>query len=179
MHRKIVIGVMGGAKENRCSLDVAFKLGVLIADAGWILLNGGRDTGVMNAAARGARSRGGLTVGILPGRDRSGISLAVDIAILTGMGDARNCINVLSSDVVIACTGGLGTLSEVALALKNERTVILLGFEGRGPVLAPWERRGRLLRAATPGEAICLVREVLRASSRTGEPTARESGEEE
>jgi hypothetical protein len=80
----------------------------------------------MDAVNRGVRQAGGLTIGVVPGADRSFISDAVDVAIVTGMGSARNNINVLSSDVVIACgAGGAGTASEIALALKSKRPVIL------------------------------------------------------
>jgi hypothetical protein len=80
----------------------------------------------MDAASRGAQDAGGLVVGVLPGGDRTGMSNAVDIPIITGIGHARNVINVLSSTVVIACGMGLGTASEVALALKCNIPVILL-----------------------------------------------------
>ena len=80
----------------------------------------------MNAANKGAKSANGLTVGILPGNDTRGISEAVDIAIVTDMGNARNNINILSSDVIIACGMGTGNASEIALALKANKQVILL-----------------------------------------------------
>jgi hypothetical protein len=125
--RKIMIGVMGpgdGASESDCVN--AYELGKLIAQEGWVLLTGGRNAGVMDAASTGAKAANGLTVGILPTADDSGISNAVDIAIITGMGNARNNVNVLSSDVVIACGMGAGTASEVALAIKANKSVILL-----------------------------------------------------
>ena len=115
-----------GEKATSNDLENAYKLGQLIAQQGWILLTGGRKAGVMNAASEGAKSVGGLTVGILPGKDSQGISEAVDIAIFTDMGNARNNINVLSSDVIIACGIGAGTASEIALAVKNGKQVILL-----------------------------------------------------
>jgi uncharacterized protein (TIGR00725 family) len=98
----------------------------MIAQQGWVLLTGGRKAGVMDAASQGAKSVDGLTIGILPGKDSQGISEAVDIAIFTDMGNARNNINVLSSDVIIACGIGAGTVSEIALALKSHKKVILL-----------------------------------------------------
>jgi len=101
-------------------------VGQLIAAAGWVLLTGGRNSGVMHAASQGAQQAGGLTVGILPTADRAMMSDAVDIAVLTDMGSARNNINVLSSQVVIACGMGAGTASEIALAIKAQKTVILL-----------------------------------------------------
>lgn len=125
--RKIIIGVMGpGEKATANELQNAYALGKLIAQQGWILLTGGRNVGVMDAASNGAKSSNGLTIGILPSDNRNGISEALDIAIFTDMGNARNNINVLSSDVVIACGMGAGTASEIALALKGNKKVILL-----------------------------------------------------
>jgi len=125
--RKTIIGVMGpGEKATKNDLQNAYELGKLIAQQGWILLTGGRNTGVMDAASKGAKSSNGLTIGILPSNNRDGISQAVDIAIFTDMGNARNNINVLSSDVVIACGMGAGTASEISLALKGNKKVILL-----------------------------------------------------
>ncbi|MEM6401488.1 MAG: TIGR00725 family protein [Cyanobacteria bacterium P01_D01_bin.116] len=125
--RKIIIGVMGvGEKATSNDLENAYNLGKMIAQQSWILLTGGRKSGVMDAASQGAKSVDGLTIGILPGKDDKGISEAVDIAIFTDMGNARNNINVLSSDVIIACGIGAGTVSEIALALKSNKQVILL-----------------------------------------------------
>jgi uncharacterized protein (TIGR00725 family) len=125
--RKPVIGVMGpGAGATDVDLRNAFDLGRHIATKGWILLSGGRDEGVMDAVNRGAKSAGGFTVGVMPGADDDSTSAAVDISILTGMGSARNNINVLSSAVVVACGMGPGTASEVALALKAKKNVVLL-----------------------------------------------------
>ncbi len=125
--RKIIVGVMGpGANATASDLQNAYDLGQIIAQQGWVLLTGGRNLGVMNAASLGAKAANGLTIGILPTNNTNHISEAVDIAIVTGIGDARNNINVLSSDVVIACGMGAGTASEIALALKGNKKVILL-----------------------------------------------------
>jgi uncharacterized protein (TIGR00725 family) len=128
MKRRIIIGVMGaGKRASKTDVEAAFLLGKLIAERGWIVLSGGRNAGVMDAVSRGAKAGGGLTVGILPGGDARDASPAIDIPIITGMGSARNNINVLSSDVVIACgTGGAGTFSEIALAIKAQKPVVLL-----------------------------------------------------
>ena len=80
----------------------------------------------MDAVSKGAKSADGLTIGILPGENQDGMSSYVDIAIFTDMGNSRNNINVLTSDVVIACGIGAGTASEIALALKANKQVILL-----------------------------------------------------
>jgi uncharacterized protein (TIGR00725 family) len=126
--RKPIIGVMGsGDKAREVDIKTAFELGSLIAQQNWVLLSGGRNNGVMDAVNKGANSSGGLTIGVMPTKDNDLISEAVDIAIITDMGSARNNINVLSSDVVVACgIGGAGTASEIALALKSNKPVILL-----------------------------------------------------
>lgn len=125
--KRTVIGVMGpGETATAIDLDYAYQLGQLIAEKGWVLLTGGRASGVMEAANQGAKLAEGLTVGILPNQDTVGASDAVDIAILTNLGNARNAINILSSDLIIACGMGAGTASEVALAIKENKTIILL-----------------------------------------------------
>lgn len=128
--RKTIIGVMGPGKQaTAADLQNAYQLGQLIAQKGWVLLTGGRNVGVMDAASIGAKSANGLTIGILPGDNSEGVSEAVDIAIATDLGNARNNINVLSSDIVIACGMGAGTASEIALALKANKQVILLSSD--------------------------------------------------
>lgn len=128
MARRFVIGVMGaGDRAREADVGLAFELGAAIAGEGWVLLSGGRNTGVMDAVNRGAHSRGGLTIGILPDSDKASASESVDVAVVTGLGSARNYVNVLSSDVVVSCgMGGAGTASEIALALKSGKQVILL-----------------------------------------------------
>lgn len=116
---------MGGANLSDSEYHLVYELGKHIAQSGWILLNGGRDAGVMRASAEGARAGGGTTLGILPGTQKEQANPFIDIAVMTGMGDARNAINILSSDVVIACRGGAGTLSEMALALKANKPIVL------------------------------------------------------
>ena len=115
-----------GNNPEEQDLQAAYELGKMIARHGWVLLTGGRSAGVMEAASKGARKEGGLTVGILPGEDRKQMSEFVDIPILTGMGSARNNINVLTADVVVASGMGMGTTSEIMLALKANKHVILL-----------------------------------------------------
>ena len=125
--RKTVIGVMGpGDGATKKDTTCAYESGKLIAQNGWVLLTGGRVEGVMDAASRGAKDAGGLVVGVLPTPDTQGMSEAVDVAIVTGMGSGRNSINVLSSDVIVACGIGAGTASEIALAIKAGKQVILL-----------------------------------------------------
>lgn len=156
--RKLVIGVMGpGEGAIASDREMADRLGRLIAEAGWVLLTGGRKTGVMEAASRGAKAAGGLVVGILPGNDTRGVSEAVDLAIVTDLGNARNNINVLSSDAIVACGMGLGTASEVALALKNGKFIVLLNCDRETRDF--WLRLGggKVAIAESPESAIALV----------------------
>ncbi|MBW4653556.1 MAG: TIGR00725 family protein [Kaiparowitsia implicata GSE-PSE-MK54-09C] len=118
------MGLGETASDVLCS--AAYVIGQRIAEQGWVLLTGGRAIGVMDAASRGAKAAGGLTIGILPGATVDGASDYLDIPIVTGLGHARNTVNILSCDLVIACGMGLGTASEIAIALKSERPVILL-----------------------------------------------------
>lgn len=128
--RRIIVGVMGpGDDALQKDIDTAYELGRMIGKKGWVVLSGGRNVGVMDAVSRGAQSAGGLTIGILPSSDFSSASDSVDIAIMTGMGDGRNNINVLSSDVIVVCGMNPGTASEVALALKIRKKVILINAQ--------------------------------------------------
>lgn len=158
--RKPVVGVMGGSKATAEVAEMARRLGTLIAQNGWVLLNGGRDCGVMAASAAGAREAGGLVIGILPDTTTTRAAPDLDVAVVTGMGDARNVINVMSSDVVIACPGALGTWSEIVLALKHGKHVIVLGFEP-GPDLTRHAKRGQFSHVGTPEEAVEQVAAVL------------------
>jgi uncharacterized protein (TIGR00725 family) len=129
MARRPIVGVMGAGDEaSETDMRLAETLGQLVASEGWALLTGGRNVGVMQAASRGAkRVSGSLVIGVLPS-DKDVVSPDVDVAILTGLGNARNAINVLSSQVVVAVgVGGAGTASEAALALKAKRPLVLLG----------------------------------------------------
>lgn len=157
---RTIIGVMGGAVIDEPTAENASALGRLIAEQGWVLLTGGRNAGVMAAASRGAHEADGLVVGILPGDSTTGAAAHVDIVIPTGMGDARNAINVLASQVVVALPGGAGTLSEVALALKAGRSVVTLGFP-LGSAFGRYYDSGQLRDAVTPIEAVALIRSAL------------------
>ena len=158
--KRVIVGVMGGGSADAAQAERAYRLGQLIAAEGWVLLNGGRRAGIMEASARGAFEQGGLTVGILPDADTGHMSPYVQIPILTGMGSARNYINALSSHVMVACPGGAGTLSEIALALKHGRPVVLMGMEV-GDLFAEYQAQGRLKKAATPEETIAAIKSYL------------------
>ena len=160
MHKPFIIGVMGGGSASSDAVAAAYELGRLIAGQGWILLNGGRRAGIMDASAKGAADQGGITVGILPDETDAQVSEHIQIPILTGMGSARNVINVLSSHVVVACPGGTGTISEIALALKYGKTVILLNFD-TGGIFDSYRRSGRLLEIESPAAAVARIKQIL------------------
>jgi uncharacterized protein (TIGR00725 family) len=158
--RRRVIGVMGAGSPSPENYSAAQELGRLVAERGWVLLTGGLPAGVMAAACAGAKQvSGSLTLGILPTAS-GGQGGDVDIAVFTGMGEARNAINVLSSDVVVACgVEGPGTTSEVALALRAGKPVILLGASAEARIF--FRGVGRCLEAGSAKQAIRLVQEQL------------------
>lgn len=96
-----------------------------MAERGAVVVCGGLG-GVMAAACRGAKAAGGRSVGILPGDDRRQANQWVDVALATGLGEARNAVVVRSADAVIAVADGYGTLSEIALALRQGLPVVTL-----------------------------------------------------
>jgi len=122
------IVVIGSALiRDKKTEELCERLGFLLAKNGYIVICGGR-SGVMEAVCRGAKQGGGITVGILPDKGQSA-NPYLDIVIPTGMGNARNAILVLCSHIVIAVGGELGTLSEISLALKEGKKVMVLKTE--------------------------------------------------
>lgn len=126
MSRTAYIGVVGPGEASPAELALAEQVGAGLASLGAVVVTGGLG-GVMEAACRGARSRRGRTLGILPGDDRDAANGWVEIVVATGMGELRNGLIVRASDALVAVGGGHGTLSEVAFALKLGRTVVGLG----------------------------------------------------
>ncbi len=120
--RLLVLAVLGPGQATAELERVAERVGRCAAAAGWAVLTGG-GPGVMAAACRGAIAAGGTTVGVLPvaGPTADYPNPWVKVAVFTGAGSARNAFNVLSADLCVAIGGGLGTLSEIALALKAGR----------------------------------------------------------
>ncbi|MGD0116370.1 MAG: TIGR00725 family protein [Dehalococcoidia bacterium] len=121
----MMISVVGGDKASADVLAVAEEVGRELAERGCALVCGGRG-GIMEAACRGARSRGGHTIGILPTANRRDANDYVEFPVVTGLGSARNAIVALSGDAVIAIDGSYGTLSEIALALVFGKPVVSL-----------------------------------------------------
>ncbi len=134
MHGPCVAVCGPGTDATAGELAWAEEVGGLLAEAGALLVCGGLG-GVMEAACRGARSKLGFTIGLLPGDSREDANGWVSLAIPTGMGEARNVLIVRAADAVIAIGGGWGTLSEVAFALKRGTPVISLGSFALDPVV--------------------------------------------
>jgi len=123
---KFFISVIGASNCSAKESKLAEEVGRELARRGAVVICGGLN-GVMEAVCRGAKSEGGLTVGILPGNNRRDANPYVDIPIITGIGYARNSIVAKSGQAVIAVGGKYGTLSEIAYALQDKIPVIGLG----------------------------------------------------
>jgi uncharacterized protein (TIGR00725 family) len=138
------VSVIGSGAEHE---EHAEEIGRLLAERGCTVVCGGRGE-VMAAVARGAKSAGGTTIGILPGESRADANKWIDHVVVTGIGHARNLAVAASGEAVIAVGGSYGTLAEIAFALRLGRRVV---------VLEPgWDVDGTV-RAATPAEAVELA----------------------
>ena len=149
--RKLQLAVIGAAVADATVLAQAEAVGRELAEAGAVLICGGRG-GVMEAASRGAKKGGGLTIGVLPGATQGEANRYVDVPILTGLGEARNAIVAASSEVLVAIAGEYGTLSEIALALKMGRPVV---------GLHTWPLAMDVIRVENPEQAIEKVLDAL------------------
>jgi uncharacterized protein (TIGR00725 family) len=152
------VAVAGGGVPDADADELAADVGRELARRGAVLVCGGLG-GAMEAACRGAKEAGGTTVGILPGSDRSAANAFVDVAVATGMGEARNALIVRSADALVAVGGEFGTLSEIALALKTGKPVVGLGTWELAKAGRPVEA---IVPAASPAEA---VEEALRLAA--------------
>ncbi len=152
IRKRLRVAVIGGSRAGRPGLESAFEVGRLIARAGAVVVCGGLG-GVMEAACRGARAEGGLTIGILPGGSAAEANPWVDVPIVTGLGFTRNSLVVMNADAVIAVDGEYGTLSEIAYGKIHGRKVVGLGT---------WDVKG-VVTAATPEEAVRMALEGLTA----------------
>jgi uncharacterized protein (TIGR00725 family) len=147
----IYLAVVGAGSASPEICEVAEAVGKEAALRGWIVLTGGLG-GVMEAAAKGARDAGGMTLGILPGGDRNQANPYIHVAVATDMHHGRNAIIAHTADALIAVDGEYGTLSEVAFGLKLGKPVVGL--------MTQWKVSG-LLTARNPKEAVDLVAELI------------------
>ena len=138
------VTVVGSGTATGDLYEKAREVGRLVAERGGTVVCGGL-SGVMEAAARGAVEAGGTSVGILPDEDRRRQNEYLTYSVATGIGQARNLAVVCSGDVVIAVGGEYGTLSEIGLARKVGRPVVVL--EG-------WDLGEHVSVASSPQEAV-------------------------
>ena len=146
------IGVIGGGTCSAEIYEIAQEVGREIARNGFSLVCGGLG-GVMEAACRGAREAGGITIGILPTTNKGDANPYVDLVIPTGLGHARNVLVVHTSDALVAVDGETGTLSEIAIALKAGKPIV---------GIKTWELEGRVPAAEEGREAIAMLMDLLR-----------------
>lgn len=147
------VAVVGAGRAGPDTAARAETVGRLLAEAGAVVVCGGLG-GVMAAACRGAKSAGGTTVGLLPGTDRADANEWVDVAVPTGLGEARNLLVVRAADAVVAVGGEFGTLSEIAFALKLGTPVVGLDTWQLAKAGTPVPA---FLEASTPEEAAQLA----------------------
>ncbi|MGW3244571.1 TIGR00725 family protein [Streptomyces sp. NPDC001070] len=161
------VAVVGPAEAGEREREIARRLGGLLARRGAVVVCGGLG-GVMGAVAEGARAQGGMTVGLLPGRDRRAGDPSLSVAIATGLGELRNGLVVSAADAVVAVGGSWGTLSEVALALRTGKPVVVVdGWAVQGPPAGE-----TFLRAASAEEAVEAVEAALAGTPRDAAPGA-------
>ncbi len=133
---KPIIGVIGGSTCTTTEAALADETGRLLAERGAVLVCGGL-SGVMEAAAKGAKANGGMTVGILPGADPAAANPYIDVPLATGLGEMRNLLIVRTAQALVAIGGGVGTLSEIALAQRIGKPVVGLHDSFRNAVDIP------------------------------------------
>ena len=147
------VAVIGPSTADAELLESAERCGRLLARAGVVVISGGMG-GVMAAASRGAASAGGLTVGILPGRDPEAANQWVGVPIATGMGEARNALVVAAAQAQLAVGLSWGTLSEISLAMSAGKPVIALHA-----AMLPLDG---VVHTASPDDAVRAVMDALR-----------------
>jgi hypothetical protein len=145
------IGIIGGASCDSRIAELAEETGFLIGSRGYSMVCGGLG-GVMEAASRGVKRGGGVTIGILPGESTFDANRYIDIPIATGLGHGRNLIIVRTARVLVAIDGKYGTLSEIAFALQYGKPVI--GLE-------TWNPDGSITEVKSPQEVIQRIKAIL------------------
>jgi len=145
------VAVIGGHASSKKMYSMAQETGRLIAREGWVLICGG-GPGIMEAACRGAKEAGGLTVGILPSFDGKEANDFLDVRLTTGLGYARNILVVRAADAIIAIAGEYGTLSEIAFAFNDPKPIV---------GIHTWKVRG-LKQVNSAKEAFSYIKAVLK-----------------
>jgi uncharacterized protein (TIGR00725 family) len=172
VERRVHVSVVGYNEDvcTKTAYDAAYRVGHAIAEHGGIVVCGGLG-GVMEAASRGARDAGGLSIGIIPDADSTRANEYCDVVVATGLGKSRDFLVAYSGDAMIIVGGGAGTLIEAAAAYQVEKPVVAV--RGSGGVADAWagkyidDRRTRMiLGALDPEDAVeVAMRELVRAGS--------------
>jgi hypothetical protein len=149
--KPIYIGVIGWGDCSEEIYRLAEEVGEKVAKAGAVLVCGGLG-GVMEAASKGAKKAGGVTIGILPGTDKNDANPYIDYPIATGLGGGRNLLVIGNSDAVIALPGEFGTLSEIAFALKSDKPVI---------GISTWDVSEKIIKAKNAEEAVKKALDII------------------
>ena len=171
MTRRAHVSVVG-FNDDSCTevaRQAAYRVGRSIAEEGGIVVCGGLG-GVMEAACRGAREAGGLTVGIVPSADSAQANEHCDVVVATGLGKSRDFLVAYSGDAMVVVGGGAGTLIEVAAAYQAAKPIVAV--KGTGGVADAWagkhvdgRRRGMILEGSSPEDA---VKKAMRRLSSSG-----------
>lgn len=174
--KKLQIGVIGSAgneeypDKNNQRIKIykqAEELGKIIAQKEAILITGGKG-GIMESAAKGAKSNGGTTVGFVKGKERLTSNDFTDIEVVSGMeGCGEETMLILSCDGIIAVGGGAGTLQELAIAYRNKKPVVILdtgyGWASKlANIYLDDRKRVKFFSAKTPKEALNLLLKLIR-----------------
>ena len=157
----VVIGSGDGSKYMKTSYDI----GRYIAEQNWVLISGGK-SGIMEAASKGAAEAGGIVIGILPEYSSDTANRYCNIVIPTGIGYARNLVNVLSGDVIVSIGGKSGTLSEMAYAWQFQKPIISCiftgGWSGRLADIEIDDRKGsEIYKAASLEDVFTYLNKIL------------------
>ncbi len=152
--QRITISVIGGHDADQTVEKLAYEVGKRVAKVQAVLVCGGL-TGVMAAASRGAQEAGGLTIGLLPGKEKAEANPYIDIALPTTIGYARNAMVACCADVIVALPGSYGTSCEISYGLVYKRPVIDLGN---------WNVRG-MIKVKDVEEAEAEIRKLIKAKA--------------
>jgi len=147
MDQNYHVGVVGSGTSTQELYSLARQIGHEIGKRGWTLICGGLG-GIMEGASRGCFEAGGMTVGLLPGLRKEQANPYIRLPIPTGLGEGRNLLVVRAADILVAISGGHGTLSEIALALKTGKKVV---------GIRSFENIEGVIRAATPEDVLQIL----------------------
>ena len=147
---KVIIAVIGGHDINPKVEQLAHDIGKIVAKVGAILVCGGLE-GVMEEAAKGCQQAGGTTIGLLPGISKADANQYIEIALPTSIGYARNAMVACCADIIVALAGSHGTSCEISYGLVYKKPVIDLGG---------WNRKG-MIKAKNLKEAEVKIKELI------------------